>query len=256
MAIIIQSLSHSTVQGYIDCPEKVFLDKVDHTPKRGYSSNMALGSGFHSAAEVYYRAVMLKHRIDAEVLFRIFESRWSRFPADEIIYGEKDREEIFVKAKQLIDLLVNAPLPHQVLAVERSLSLSLTSNLKIIGRPDLIIRDSDGWLTICDIKTSAKAYSDEDLFRCANQMLGYGLALDEPVKFKVMLFLKKKVPELINVPIAPDLVGFEEWRNRALMVKLAIEKGIRYRNRSYRCDTCEYGYLCNGACEEEMRLAA
>jgi hypothetical protein len=72
------------------------------------------------------------------------------------------------------------------------------------------------------------------------------------VKFKLLLFVKKKVPELQEIPIAPDLVDYDEWKNRVLMARKAIETGIRYKNRSFRCAGCEFGYMCNRSCEEQI----
>jgi hypothetical protein len=166
------------------------------------------------------------------------------------MYAAKDRDEIFIKAYDLLDLLVESEQPHEILGVERNMSLQLTNELAIVGKPDLIYRDRDGNLTILDLKTSARSYSEDDLRAVTLQCFSYCVMMKEPAKLVLKLLLKTKEPRVVDIPLNPDGISHEEWRDQFVMVKRAIEAGIRYRVRSFKCATCQYSYACN-ACEQE-----
>ncbi|MBF0431661.1 MAG: PD-(D/E)XK nuclease family protein [Fibrobacteria bacterium] len=244
--IQVNSLSFSTVKQFTEgCSENVFLDKVDKAPRLGTSAAALLGSGIHSASESHFRALLINHKLDADVLLRVFENRWNAVNPDNIIYGKQDKEKIFTQAKDLISLLLEAEQPKEILAIEKPVTYQLTDDLAVIGKADLIYRNSQGRLVITDVKTSAKAYSDADLYNVTNQVYTYALAFSEPVKLKVMLFVKTKTPRLEEIELNADDIDFEEWKNRFIQTKRGIENNIRYKVRSWMCKSCSFSYLCN-----------
>lgn len=252
MSIVVKSLSFSTVDTYISCPEKCMLDKIDHVPKKGVAANLLMGTCIHAAAEAWYRGLFLNHVFDFETIFKVFKIRWSQTPEEEIIYTGKERDEIFEKARFLLEMLINSEQPHQILAVERALSYQLTNNLVVVGKADLIYRDKDGWLTITDLKTSARAYGFDEIFRATCQVYTYALALPEPVKLRVKLFLKTKEARIDEIILNPEDVDFTDWKSRFIEVKRAIESNIRYKNRSFQCKTCSYSHACNQTMDVDM----
>lgn len=245
MAIIVKSLSFSTVNSYINCPEQCMLDKIDHVQKKGVSANLVFGTSLHAAAEAYYRGLYLNRQFDINVLFKVFKLVWEQTPEDQLIYAAKEKVEMFEQGHRLLELLIEQEKPHQILAIERPLSYQLSNDLKVIGRPDLIYRDKDGWLTIVDLKSAARAYGLDERFHATSQIFGYALALPEPVKLRVKLFLKLKEPRIEDIILNPDDIDFNEWKGRFIGVKRAIENNIRYKNRSWMCKSCSYAYLCN-----------
>lgn len=259
MSVQVKSLSYSTVKDYISCPEKVFLSKIDKKKPKGISANALMGSCIHAAAEVWYRSLFIGHTMSAAALYRMFKLRWEQAEQDQIMYAAKDRDELFTKAYDLLDLLVQSDVPHQILGVERNLTYQLTSDLTIVGKPDLIYRAKDGSLTILDIKTSARSYNDDDLRAVTLQCFTYCMMMKEPAKLVLKLLLKTKEPRIVDIQLNPEEVNYAEWRDQFIQVKRAIEAGIRYRVRSFKCATCQYAYACNAAEqteEPEMRQAA
>ncbi|MBF0433558.1 MAG: PD-(D/E)XK nuclease family protein [Fibrobacteria bacterium] len=256
--INVSSLSYSTVKQFTEgCTEQVFLDKVDRCPKIGTSAAALMGSAFHSVSESYYRALLLGHQLDAEVLFRVFEARWNLANQDEIIYGAKHTQEsIFEQAKQLIELLLEAEQPKEILAIEKPVQFQLTDDLKIIGKADLIYRDKDGRLTISDVKTSASAYSDTDLYNVAEQTYTYSLFFSEPVKQKLQLFIKTKTPRYEEIELNSDDINFSDWKEKFIQTKHGLENGIRYKVHSWQCKTCGFSYICQQKCNETLNRKA
>jgi CRISPR/Cas system-associated exonuclease Cas4 (RecB family) len=245
MGIVVKSLSYSTVNSYISCPEKCMLEKIDHVPKKGVSANLVNGTCLHAAAEAYYRGLYLNRPFDINILFRVFSIMWEQTPENQIIYSAKEKTEIFDQAHTLLELLIKHERPHQILAIERPLTYQLSNDLKIVGRPDLIFRDKDGWLTIVDLKSSSKSYGIDERYNATSQIFGYALALQEPVKLRVRLFLKLKEPRIEDVILNPDDIDYTEWKDRFIGVKRAIENNIRFKSRSWQCKSCSFAYLCN-----------
>ena len=69
------------------------------------------------------------------------------------------------------------PLQGVKFEVEKEISLELEGH-KLTGFIDLIIHNEDGTVSIIDFKTSSK-YAKKDLEKNANQLILYGLALEE-----------------------------------------------------------------------------
>jgi CRISPR/Cas system-associated exonuclease Cas4 (RecB family) len=248
MSLQVISLSYSTVKDFISCPEKVFLSKIDKKTPKGLSANALMGSCIHAAAEAWYRSLLLGHTITAAALYRVFKIRWEQAEQGEIIYTAKDRDEIFTKAFDLLDLLVQSEQPYQILSIERNVSFQVTdgpNGLKIVGKPDLICRDRNGNLTIIDLKTSARSYNDDDVRAATLQCYTYLMAQKEPAKIVLKLFLKTKEPRIIDIALNPDDVSYSEWRDQFIQVKRALEEKIRYKVRSFKCSTCQFAVYCN-----------
>lgn len=259
MKITVKSLSYSTVSQYIQCPEKVFLEKIDCLPKIGNSVNLVYGVSLHTVCEAYSRGLMLNHRFSAEILKRVFVQKWNDFNEDQIIYGKNTKDELFALAYKMIDLLIEAEPPYQILSIERPVHIPIQDDFVIIGKADLVFRDKDGMLCVTDVKTSAKAYSDEDLLNTSYQAFTYSQIFNEPVKLKVFLFVKTKIPRFEVIDLDISKVDYAEWRNRFLQVKRAIEAGIRFKIRGWTCSTCPLAYHCLADTKQEssqLKLAA
>ncbi|MBF0431954.1 MAG: PD-(D/E)XK nuclease family protein [Fibrobacteria bacterium] len=256
--ITVNSLSYSTVKQFTEgCTHQAFLDKVDRCPKIGTSAAALMGSGFHSVSESYYRALLLGHKLDADVLFRVFEARWNLANQDEIIFGAKHTQEsIFNQAKQLIELLLEAEKPKEILAIEKPVQYQLTDDLKVIGKADLIFRDSQGRLVVSDVKTSATAYSDSDLYNTTEQVYTYGLFFSEPVRLKVQLFIKTKTPRYEEIELNADDVNFSDWKDKFIQTKRGLEHNVRYKVNSWKCKTCGFSYICKQQCNDTIQRKA
>ena len=155
------------------------------------------------------------------------------------------KEDIFKQAEELIGLLLEMDPPHEILSIERPVSYMIDEDFTVHGRPDVIFRDVEGRLTIADVKTSARSYSSDDIYNAVNQTFTYSLAFSEPVKLKLLLFIKTKTPRLEEIELNTADIDFEEWKNRFVQTKRALEHQICYKVRGWQCKTCSFSYACN-----------
>ena len=258
MRLKINSLSNSTVKQYEICSEAVWLDKVMHLPKEQYGVALLNGIALHAVAETLYNSKMFNMNIDLETLCKVYETTFNGLPFENIIYGKKTKEEIFDNSKQLIKLLHEDKFEEHIMEVEPSHSVKITPDLTAIVKPDLVTSDIKGSLTIWDIKSAAKSYSEDDLKRVAEQLMLYSLAYDEPVKLKVKLLLKKKKPEIKDIEINPEELGitYDDIINKFIMVKLALESGVHFKSRSWACANCGYAKICSSVNQMALSKAA
>lgn len=262
MKITVNSLSHSTVNQYVQCPEQVWNDKILKQSKKGRSVNLVNGVALHAATETLFYSKFYKYDISPEILFKVFESTFNSLNGPDVIYGKQSVEEIFNNSKKLINFLYSTDLKENVIAVEKTMLIKSLSGLDIITKPDLVTQNPDtGDFTIWDVKSAAKNYTTDDLKRVCEQTMLYSLALAMPIKMKILLLLKKKQPEIQIIELNPyDLgISIDDILKKFTMVKKALETGIHFKNRSWACKTCSFSYLCNSAectATDEMKEAA
>ncbi len=207
---------------------------------------MAFGSAIHSAAEILYRNLMVVKKVPPnEYLLRVFKGAYESFPEDQLIYGEKaSKADLFKTAEQIIGLLSDETPPANIVAVEEAKVVDLDA-LKIIQRVDLVTRsEGDNVLTLWDLKTAARRYGDEEKAKAQEQLSLYAVAYDEPVRLKAKVLLKQKTPSIENVDLEYNPDQGPAVVSEICNVKHAIENGVHYKIRSFRCQTCGYKHLC------------
>jgi CRISPR/Cas system-associated exonuclease Cas4 (RecB family) len=260
MAIQVKSLSFSTVNQYVTCPERVWLEKVEHTPKKGgMTVNAVFGVAMHSTVAAFYRGLLNKVVFNLETLFRVFKIRFNSIPVPED--PDLPKSELMDQAKDLLEQFVRLDPPKTIITIEQPYRFKMTPKLEVVCQPDLVIRDKDGTLTIIDWKTTGKKYAADQIRKVTEQTLVYGMAFHEPIKSRALLFLRKKNSEIMDIPLNPDSIEPSELIQKFSGVQKALENEIHYRNRTWMCNGCPYSYICNATAleadlEEEERLAA
>jgi CRISPR/Cas system-associated exonuclease Cas4 (RecB family) len=242
--ITVKSISYSTYSSYINCSEAFWLAKIVKAKAIGVSSNLVFGSSIHAACQAYYDYWRrFKQVLPKETLHRIFRAHYYRTPDKDILYSEKQgQKELFAMAEGLLSVLVEQPMPEEVIAVEADKIIDL-GDFRLIGRADLVTRDK-GVLTIWDIKTARARYGWEETNRAKSQLSTYALAHEEPVKLGVKLLLKQKTPSVEDIPIEYDKSCGESVVEEMRKCITGIEAGIHFKVKSFRCIQCGYRHIC------------
>ncbi len=234
----------STVNQYVNCPERVWLEKVEHTPKKGgMTVNAVFGVAMHSTVAAFYRGLLNKVVFDSETLFRVFEIRFNSIPVPED--PEMPNSELMDQAHDLLLQFVRLAPPRTIVTIEQPYRFKMTPKLEVVCQPDLVIRDSDQTLIIIDWKTCGKKYGADQICKVTSQTAVYGMAFHEPIKSRTLLFLRKKNSEIMDIPLNPDSIEPSELIQKFAGVQKALENEIHYRNRGWMCSCCPYSYICN-----------
>ncbi len=247
MKIEVQSLSTSTVNSFLICPEQFWLDKIEKEPKCQQSANLVNGVAMHAAAESWFRSRQYKVPMTLETLVRVYRITWDQLESVRpVVYDGKSREEIEANAVMLLELLMKEDV-GEVVGVEVPVKYRLSSDLDFIGRIDLVTRDSDDQLVLWDLKTTARRYSDDDFRKVCEQLVLYRGALAEPAHIKVMTLVKTKAPVIESHRLVPSYLNVNEAElvERFRMVKRSIEVGVHFKNRGWQCNGCGFIHVCN-----------
>jgi len=251
MKIQCKSLSFSTVQQFISCPQAFWYDKILRKKPVGKPANLIFGSALHECAEVLYRHWKAFNKpAPQELLERIFWHSYEKTPEEDVIYTEtQSKDDLFHTAGQLLGLLVNEP-GLEVLEVETAKVLDL-DGLKVPCRIDLVTRGEDGIPVIWDLKTAARKYGEDELLKVGFQLGLYSLAFNPPFKLKTKVLLKQRTAKIENIDIPGSFEIVEEVIDNIKAVKHAIEAQVHYRIRSFKCAGCGWKYLCDKKPETE-----
>ena len=246
MAIIVKSLSSSTVSQYVNCPQRVYYEKVEHLKKRGgMTSKQLFGIAIHSTVAAYFRGLLNKEIFDLERLVHIFKIRYEAWPVNDLVDNEHTVNDLCCEAKGLLEMFLASNPPTNIIAIEKPIKYALTSSLDCVGQVDLVVRDADNVLNVIEVKTSSKTPAEDQIQNYTQQCLTYAMNFKEPVKAKAWLFLRrKKNPEFQQLDLDIDSLEYDEIIDKFTSVAKAISTGIHFRNRSWQCGSCPFSYMC------------
>ena len=258
-------ISYSQVFVYLTCSLKYQFMYVEKRPHERIAVALAFGSAIHKSMERYYRSLKENGSIEPlNVLEDIFEER-VRLDLERtdvpVLYKKEapDQESLINMGKALLKAFyesVNLD-GMEIVDVEFPLGANLytdtgeSTEFKLIGVIDLLLRNEDGELIVIDNKTAAKAKSqsavDDDLQFTA---YSYLLAANKyvfptaPVHCRMDVLRKLKKPKLEYY----ETVRTSQDRKRFAKIANAVLAGIDNRvfipNKSWFCSDCQFIDAC------------
>ena len=254
MKIHVKSLSWSTVSSYLLCPDQVWYDKILHLPRHGTSSALVLGTCVHSAAESHFLSVKHNKPLSPDVLDRVITNKFKSYNPFDITYNDgQTPDTLNAQAKSLVHLLAEHSIPEQIIGTEVPFDIQFLDDLRVVGQIDLLCRDEHRRLVIYDLKTSAKAYSDDDVCKVAEQTLLYSQAYNEPVIRKAIVLIKTKTPklEVLNLTESCPEANIQDVMDRFAAVKQSLEAGIHFKQKGWQCKSCSFKESCQSQAIEQ-----
>lgn len=248
---MIDHLSASQIQAYMDCSLKYKFSKIDQLPKPFKSSGLALGSAIHSAVEWLHRRWKQGEEVDLESVLNIFEADWYAQSLDEIRYSNGDTaEEMITLGKDLLsvyyenaprDGVLHAELPFRVPLTDRetgeTLEIALDGTFDKIEAGDIV----------ADLKTWSRTLSQDDL--ASNiQLTAYSYAYrmlfktNPTLRFDVLL--KTKTPQFKQFFSLRTDADHQSFFHLCKEVYNGIRKEVFFPNPSWKCKDCEYRQVC------------
>jgi hypothetical protein len=153
-------------------------------------------------------------------------------------YGKDGADDLLAKGRALAAAYTP---PSGIIGVEQPFTVNLHPDLPPIeGRIDLIRRTETGDLAIADLKSSSsRALTETDAVEA--QLALYNEAYPA-AKHEVIVLGKLKVPTVTIQTITP-------WPRHQLVrqyqeVHHAMQAGVRFANRGWQCDGCQFANRC------------
>jgi len=153
----------------------------------------------------------------------------------------------------------------EVVAVEHSFAITLHDvdtgeplEEQLVGTMDLLIRE-ESRVVVVEHKTAARKYT-EDQLRCDFQPTGYQIAARESglgdVASRFQIVTKTKVPAVQVTNIHRDERDEQDFLRTAGGVLRAIDAGVSYPLRGWRCRGCPYESACKQPARAVVQSAA
>jgi len=269
--MVMDHLSSSQINLYLQCGLKYKFQYIDLLPKTFRPAALAFGSAFHVALAWFHEQKMIGREISVETLFKIFDADWYCQKIDvEIRFKDGEGEMVLaIMAKEMLsqyaqqehNTIVGCEMPFTIPLINSQTGESLGINLE--GYFDLIEAED----AIVEFKTSAQALSASDVdsrlqitaYSYAYQLLNHR----PPKKLKVVTFIKGKRPRISMIETKRD----ENDYNGFLYVVREVYAGIQHKvfipRNGFWCKECEYASCCplwahkvNASKEEELASVA
>ena len=261
-------ISHNQIFVYQNCSLKYRFQYVEGRLPERISMALPFGGAIHSAIEMLYRIIKAgKTTPSAGDIGKWFEDVFAldletnTFP---LIYKKDlpDKGAAVEMGKAMLrvfhESIVQTVLDdHEVVDVELPLSANLytdsgqTTEFKLIGIIDLVLRDQAGEIVIVDNKTAAKPMS-QSAADDNNQMTAYAYLLaanqvvfpTASVKCRFDLLRKLKTPKLEQVWTTRTAAQRRRFAKVANAVLAGIDAGIFIPQPSWMCVDCAYANVC------------
>jgi len=249
---MIDHLSSSQINLYLQCSLKYRFQYIDAIPKPFKGSGLILGSAIHSTISWFHKEKMNGNGVTLERLFRIFRADWYSQKVDaELRFKEgEDEMKVTVMGNEMLARYFENPLKDvkgtdvhfNIPLINPSNGESLGINLE--GFFDAVEKDG----IIAEFKTSGQtmaAREVNDHLQLTIYSYAYGMLYQKPPKLlKLIDFVKTKKPKMIMFETTRSKADYQRLFYLASQVLRGIRLGIFFPRPSFICKDCEYAVPC------------
>jgi putative RecB family exonuclease len=252
-------LSASSINDYIDCGLLYKFGRIDRIQPEFKSDAMEFGSAVHLALAEFHMEKMRGKLPTVKQLHNFLEDHWRKLTnqRDDIKYAEGNSPDILLlQGQELLTAYYNKSSwrEYECVGIEEPFSFTVEGcPLPIIGSIDLIEKDSSGTIIINDFKTSARAYSNDEVDRNF-QLTVYQLAAKASgyenmnILLRFDCLIKTKQPKFESYYTTRSATDETRARKKIAEVSKGIARGIFIPNDSasnYKCKNCSYKRNCD-----------
>lgn len=253
--------SASALKTYLQCPWKFKLHYVEGVQPEFRPSGMVLGGAVHQALAQYHLAVMGKESFDADQLMKAFDDVLDR-ALDQAVPVQfkkgEDPEALGGTGRGLLEVYHREARFTHIVDVERPFRASLADprtgevlEPELVGVFDLIEADDEGTVSVVEIKTAARRWSEGQVnldlqgslyAEAVSQLDLVGQGEEALIRYEILVKNKKPILDRRYA------VRREGDRHMAMTIAAdalrAIEHDAFYRNPGWGCSGCQYRKQC------------
>ena len=200
-------LSYSQISTYLTCPLRYNFQYMEEIPPAFTGSSLAFGSAIHEAVGAFYQDHLIGECLRPDQMLDIYRQAWSSRQRDEKVrfFNGDNEDSLRDKAQELFRVFVDSFDPSvAVLGIEEHFEINLGDLPPFMGYLDLIEEDTNGQITIADLKTSSRKISDNQAHKNM-QLTAYSVGIEslgfdpEQTRLRLDVLTKGKTPELLRV---------------------------------------------------------
>lgn len=248
-------VSFSALSLYQRCSLRYFFKYLAQLPEESVSANLVFGQAVHKAVERHFNELLAGNAPPhLDTLLAEFNAGWDEVPAEQITFPKKDtRDSLAGLADRVLSAFreseVARPRGH-IIGIEETLRGQIINGVPdLLARLDLLM-ESEGTLTVTDFKTSKNAWSDDQSFESAEQLLLYGELVkqrfpDVAINLEFVVFVKLKKVAINRYTVPFDAARVARTKRIAQRVWQAITAGHFVPSPSpMNCQGCPYRTAC------------
>jgi putative RecB family exonuclease len=245
-------LSYSQISTYLMCPLKYRFHYIDRLIPAFTSAPLAFGSAIHEAVGAFFQSHLEGDPLSVDNLFDVYRQMWpSQSHEKEIRFFNGDTPETLpAKAKRMLDVFHAAFDPAvQIIGIEEPFEVDLGKRIPpLVGWIDVVEQAPDGTVTVADLKTASKRYSDNTVhgnlqltcYSLGAQTLGF----NGDTRFRLDVLLKTQNPELIRYETTRTDTDRERFLKLVKSVWQGIKKEVFFPKADWQCGQCPFAGPC------------
>jgi putative RecB family exonuclease len=245
-------LSYSQINTYLTCPLKYKFQYIDHLEPAFTPAPLAFGSCIHEAVAAFYQSCLERDSLSPSQVHDVYRQAWESHSKErQIRFSNGDTAETLTsKAKLMLEVFHESSDPAaQIIGIEEPFEVDLGKRMPpLVGWIDAVELALDGTVSIVDLKTASKRYSD-NTFHSNIQLTCYSLGakvlgFNGETRFRLDVLLKTQNPELIRYETTRTEADRDRFLKLVKSVWQGIKKEVFFPKADWQCGQCPFLDTC------------
>ena len=245
-------LSYSQISTYCMCPLKYRFHYIDRIEPPFTAAPLAFGSAIHEGVGAFHQSCLEGDPLTPSQMHDVYRQAWkSQYEERQIRFSNGDSEEsLTAKAKGMLEVFHGEFDPSvQIIGIEEPFELDLGKRIPpLVGWIDVVEQAPDGTITVADLKTAARKYSEHTVHGNV-QLTCYSLGVralgfNGDTRFRLDVLLKTQNPELIRYETTRTKADRERFLKLVKSVWQGIKKEVFFPKEDWQCGQCPFADPC------------
>ena len=246
-------LSYSQINTYMMCPLRYRFHYIDQIEPPFVSAALAFGSCIHEAVAAFHQSCLEGDLLTPSQLIDVYSQVWSSHSNERPVrfFNGESEEKLAAKAKGILEVYCDSfdPQAQSIIGIEEPFEIDLGKRIPpLVGWIDAIELAPDGSVSIVDLKTAARRYSEQtvhsNLQLTCYSLGAQALGFNGDMHLRLDVLLKTESPELIRYETART----DEDQTRFLKLVKSVWQGIRKQvfcpKQDWHCSQCGFAEEC------------
>ncbi|MGO9566594.1 MAG: RecB family exonuclease [Desulfomonilaceae bacterium] len=241
-------LSYSQINCYMTCPLKYRYNYIDKIEPPFVSSALVFGSCIHEAVGSFYQSCLEGDSLSPSQVHDVYRQAWESHSKEQTVrfFNGDAVETLTTKAKRMLEVFHEAFDPSaQIIGIEEPFEVDLGKRMPpLVGWIDAVEMAPDGTVSVIDLKTASKRYSDNTVhsnlqltcYSLGAKVLGF----NGETRFRLDVLLKTQNPELIRYQTTRNDADRERFVKLVKSVWQGIKKEVFFPKTDWQCGQCPF----------------
>ncbi len=241
-------LSYSQINCYMTCPLKYRYHYLDKIEPPFVSSALVFGSCVHESVGAFYQSCLEGDPLSAGQVHDVYRQAWESHSKERPIrfFNGDTVETLTTKSKRMLDVFYEGFDPTvQIIGIEEPFEVDLGKRMPpLVGWIDALELAPNGTVSVIDLKTASKRYSDNtvhsNLQLTCYSLGAQALGFNGDTRFRLDVLLKTQNPELIRYETSRNDADRERFLKLVKNLWHGIKKEVFFPKADWQCGQCPF----------------